>query len=297
MARKKALGRGLDALIPGGGEGPAGGEEGPPGGGDADQGIVYIKLEKINAGRFQPRSEFDEESLAELAESIKSQGILQPLLVRSRQDKGYELIAGERRLRAARQAGLEQIPAVVREVDDKTALELSLVENIQREDLDPLEEAEAYKKLITEFGYTQEALSERVGKERATVANLLRLLRLPQEIKEDLREGRISSGHARALLSAESETVMRKLRDQIVEKGISVRETEERARGKSDKSSKKSSGKKEKQQDVHLKKMEDALVRALGTKTRIVTKGKGGEIQIQFYSMDELDRIYRMLAG
>ncbi len=294
MARKKGLGRGLDALIPGGSEGA--GDEGPPGEGP-QQGIIYCRLEKIKPGKFQPREDFDHESLAELAESIKSQGILQPLLVRPRAGGGYELIAGERRLRAAQEAGVEQAPLLVRDVDDKTALELSLVENIQREDLGALEEAEAYRKLLTDFGYTQEALAERVGKERATVANLLRLLRLPDDIKEDLRKGRISSGHARALLAADSKAAMRKLRDRIVEKGISVRETEDRARGKSGKSSKKSpSPPKGKEEDVHIKRMEEALLQALGTKTRIELKGKGGEIRIQFYSMDELDRIYRMLV-
>jgi len=296
MARKKALGKGLDALIPGG-EGPSGGDEGPPGGGQS-QGIIYCDVNKIRPGKFQPREDFDPASLAELAGSIKSQGILQPLLVRPRANGTYELIAGERRLRAAKEAGIEEAPVLVRDVDDKAALELSLVENIQREDLGPLEEAEAYRKLLTDFGYTQEALSERVGKDRATVANLLRLLRLPDDIKEDLRDGKISSGHARALLASESTDSMRKLRDEIVEKGISVRETEERARGKSAKSSKKSASRKKKQEeDVHVKQMEEALVRALGTKARIVLKGKGGELQIRFYSMDELDRIYRFLTG
>ncbi len=296
MARKKALGRGLDALIPGG-EGPSGGDEGPPGGG-GPQGIIYCDVDKISPGKFQPREDFDPTSLAELSESIKSQGILQPLLVRPRANGTYELIAGERRLRAAKEAGIEQAPVLVRDVDDKVALELSLVENIQREDLGPLEEAEAYRKLLTDFGYTQEALSERVGKDRATVANLLRLLRLPDDIKEDLRDGKISSGHARALLASDSTAAMRKLRDEIVEKGISVRETEERAKGKSAKSSPKSGPRKKKQdKDIHVKQMEEALVRALGTKASIVLKGKGGELQIRFYSMDELDRIYRMLTG
>jgi len=288
MARK-ALGRGLDALIP----------AGPEEGGEVGQGVMLCEIAKITPSKFQPRQGFKEAAIHELSESIKSQGILQPLLVRPRKSGGYELIAGERRLRAARLAGLSKVPILVREVDDQTALMLSLIENLQREDLDPLEEAEAYRRLLTEFGHTQEALSQRVGKDRATVSNVLRLLKLPDDIKDDLREGRITEGHARALLMAESEAMMRAIRDVIVSEGLTVREAERRAKGEGKPKKKKAEAKSAagERGDIHLKQMEENLIRALGTRVKIIGEEKGGRIEIQFYSGEDLDRIYRRIVG
>ncbi|HUT54720.1 MAG TPA: ParB/RepB/Spo0J family partition protein [bacterium] len=285
MARK-ALGRGLDALI------PAGGAEGlePAGGG-----LIQIELGRISPSPFQPRQRFPEAAIKELSESIKAQGILQPLVVRPRAKGGYELIAGERRLKAAKVAGLETVPALVRDVDDKSALELSLVENLQREDLGPLEEAQAYRRLLTEFGYTQEELSRRVGKDRATVANALRLLNLPEDIKNDLAEGRITAGHARAMLMAGTQAQMRRIRDAAVKDGISVREAERLAKAGPGKAPAKSV--KAPRGDVDIRAMEERLLRELGTKVKIVKSKKGGRIEIQFYTAEDLDRIYRRICG
>ena len=290
MARK-ALGRGLDALIP---SGAGEGEEA------AGEGLVYLETEKIAGSPFQPRKNFKAAAIKELADSIKEQGILQPLVVRPRSRGGYELIAGERRLRAAKLAGLARVPALIRDVDDKSGLEISLVENLQREELDPVEEAEAFRRLLTEFEYTQEELSRRVGKDRATVANALRLLNLPETIKDDLRAGRITAGHARALLMAGAESLRRSLRDAIVKDGISVREAERRAQAGSGKKKKKASGAGAAAPvsgGVHIKQMEERLIRELGTKAKIVRGTKGGRIEIQFYSAEDLDRIYRRIIG
>ena len=284
---KRALGRGLDALIPQAEkQAPA-----PPPSGPSDS---QVAIETIQPSRFQPRKEFDPEALAELADSVKTQGILQPLLVRPRAGGGYELIAGERRLRAAKLAGLARVPVVVREADDRTAFELALVENLQREDLDPLEEAEAYRRLLGDFGYTQEELSKKVGKDRATVANSLRLLNLSDEFKDDLREGRMTPGHARAILMAGSETLMQAIRDAVVGQGISVREAERRALSGTKKTAKAPRGL-AKPADPNLRELEEQLMRELGAKVKIVSSGKGGKLEISFFSGDDLDRIYRRI--
>jgi len=253
-----------------------------------------VDINLIQPSRFQPRTEFDPEALAELAASIKAQGVLQPLLVRPRVSGGYELIAGERRLRAAKMAGLERVPVVAREADDRTAFELALVENLQREDLDPLEEAEAYRRLLGDFGYTQEELSKKVGKDRATVANSLRLLNLSDEFKDDLREGRMTPGHARAIMMAGSETLMQAIRDAVVNQGISVREAERRAQAGSKKSFK--TGKTAaKPLDPNVRELEEQLVRELGTRVKIISSGKGGKLEISFFSGDDLDRIFHRI--
>jgi ParB family chromosome partitioning protein len=285
---KKALGRGLDALIPQVEKPTAAAVVPEP----AD---AQVAIDSIRPSRYQPRTEFDPEKLAELAASVKAQGILQPLLVRSRAAGGYELIAGERRLRAAKLAGLLKVPVVVREVDDRTAFELALIENLQREDLDPLEEAESFRRALGEFGYTQEELSKKVGKDRATVANSLRLLNLSDEFKDDLREGRMTPGHARAILMAGSETLMQSIRDAVVGQGISVREAERRAQSGSKKTGK-SPKAQPKPADPNLRELEEQLVRDLGTKVKIVSSGKGGKIEISFFSGDDLDRLYRRIT-
>lgn len=288
---KKALGRGLDALIPQA-EKPAAAPASAPAGAAPDS-TVDINL--IQPSRFQPRTEFNPEALAELAASIKAQGVLQPLLVRPRVSGGYELIAGERRLRAAKLAGLARVPVVVREADDRTAFELALVENLQREDLDPLEEAEAYRRLLGDFGYTQEELSKKVGKDRATVANSLRLLNLSDEFKDDLREGRMTPGHARAIMMAGSETLMQAIRDAVVNQGISVREAERRAQSGSKKSGKTGGKSAAKPLDPNVRELEEQLVRELGTRVKIISSGKGGKLEISFFSGDDLDRIFRRI--
>jgi len=292
MARK-ALGRGLDALIPAGDKGGKEGPDAPSGGG----GLEQVRIGDISAGRYQPRQSFDQDKIAELAESIESQGILQPLLLRPRAKGGYELIAGERRLRAAKLLGMKTVPALVREVDDVAALELSLVENLQREDLDPIEEAEAFRRLINEFGHTQEELSKQVGKDRATISNQLRLLSLPEDIIEDVRAGLVTAGHARAILAAGSESAMRRLRDAVVKDGISVREAEARARGETGKKKARKGSSDRRTKDPNLREIEERLIRELGAKVRINKRAKGGRIEIDFFSREDLDRIYRKIVG
>jgi ParB family chromosome partitioning protein len=290
MARK-ALGRGLDALIP---------KDGGGGEGTGPESIVLCDVKKIFSSPLQPRQTFDEKSIKELSESIKAMGVLQPLLVRPRAKGGYELVAGERRLRAARLAGLARAPAIVREMDDRSALELSLVENLQREDLDPLEEAQALQRLLTEFEYTQEELSKRVGKDRSTLANSLRLLNLPEKIKQDLRKGRITPGHARAILMAGTRSLMFSIRDAVVKQGISVREAESMARAASKagrRSSRKGDVKISGGKDVHIRRMEEQLIRELGTRVKIIKSTKGGHIEIQFYSAEDLDRICKRIIA
>jgi ParB family chromosome partitioning protein len=275
--QKQALGKGLGALIP-----DLSALD------DNDRkalGIHEIELDKIVPNEYQPRKVFDDEKLKELAASIKEQGVIQPVIVH-RAGSGYELIAGERRWRASRLAGLKTIPALVKEATKRELLEMALIENIQREDLNPLEAAEAYKRLQDEFKLTQEDLARRVGKERSTVTNFLRLLGLPKEVKHDLATGALSMGHAKALLSLE------RVRDQvqaalmIVKKGLSVREAEALA------SRLKNPPKEKKARLSHeLKAVEEKLKKALGTKVSISAKSNGGRIVIEYYSSEELDRI------
>jgi len=296
---RKALGRGLDALIP---EKEEKAEKKPGGGGggtETGETISSCPVNEIRPGKYQPRKQFDDRALEELASSIKNQGVLQPLLVRPRSSGGYELIAGERRWRAAKIAGLDKVPIIIKDADDRSALELSLIENIQRENLDPLEEGDAYKRLLAEFDYTQEQLSKRIGKDRTTIANLMRLLSLPEDIQEDVRAGKITAGHARAILMAGSESSMRSLRDQIVNEGLSVREAERRASGerKPKTSKKKSSAAADKSSSVHVRSMEEKLLRELGTKVKIQVSSKGGKIEIHFFSAEDLDRIYTKIVG
>jgi ParB family chromosome partitioning protein len=293
MMARKGLGRGLDALIPPGGE-PEGR---PPAPSAEGSGLFQCPVDKITVGRWQPRQKMDEARIAELADSIKTQGILAPLMVRPRVNGGYELIAGERRLRAARMLGLAAVPVVVREVDDRGALELALVENLQREDLDPIEEAAAYRRLMTEFDYTQAQLAERVGKARSTITNTMRLLSLPEDIIADVREGRLTAGHALALAGAGSEAQMRRIRDLVLHDGISVREAERLAAGGREKKPSLRSKARKREKEAHLREMEERLMRSLGTKVTIVRTRKGGQINAYFFSEEELDRLYRRLLG
>ncbi len=280
--QKQALGKGLGALIP-----------------DLSSlddsekkalGINEIELDKIIPNEYQPRKVFNDEKLKELAASIREQGVIQPVIVH-KSGSGYQLIAGERRWRASRLAGLKTIPALVKEATKRELLEMALIENIQREDLNPLEAAEAYKRLQDEFKLTQEDLARRVGKERSTVTNFLRILHLPKEVKQDLSTGALSMGHAKALLSLERSRDQIQAGALIVKKGLSVREAEVLAnRLKNPQREKKAS------QSADLKSLEEKLRKSLGTKVSIARKAKGGRIVIEYYSAEELDRILEKIS-
>jgi ParB family chromosome partitioning protein len=272
---KRALGKGLDALI------PEKGEE-----------ILYIDINRIHTGKHQPRKFFDDKALKELSASIKERGILQPVIVSRTGDGSFNLITGERRLRASLLAGIKKVPALIKNVFSSDSLEIALIENIQREDLNPIETAEAFDRLMKEFNLTQEELTEKVNKERATIANYLRLLKLPGEIKTMLSNGTLSMGHARALLSIEGRTSKIEAARKIIKKGLSVREAELLAKEKP-KQSKVSSAK-----DPQILSLEEKLIKQLGTKVRISHKGKkGGKLEIEYYSLEELDRLLEILMG
>ena len=280
--RKLALGKGLAALIPG--------TESVQG---DDAGYFECEIDQIRPNPYQPRTHFSDAELDKLARSIKEQGILQPLLVRIA-DTGYELIAGERRLRAAKIAGLQKVPVVLKAVSDTDSLEISIIENIQREDLNPLEEAEAYHRLITEFKLTQEQAAARVGKSRSAVANFLRLRQLSQPIKTSIQDGTLTMGHARALLGVENTAQQNAAWREIVSKGFSVRQTESLI--KKLKQIKK--GAKEKtpsSEDRYFSDLADELSRQFGTRIQIKRRRKKGRVEIEFYSDEDLDRLISRL--
>ena len=282
---RQALGRGLGALLSAEGSAAA----------TVDTNEISIDL--IDPSTVQPRTVFDDAKLGELAQSIRTNGVVQPLLVR-RKGARYELIAGERRWRAAQLAGLTKIPAVMRNVPDDKVLELALIENIQREDLNPIEEARAYKKLIETLGLTQETVAERVGRDRSYVTNYLRLLKLPDDLQELLQGGRLSTGHARALLGAEHVDVQRRLARKIIEQDLSVRATERLVKETVEV---RHAGAKRKPEtgDANVRAAESKLRRKFGTQVRIVQSGKEevGRIEFEFYNQGDLDRIYRLLIG
>jgi ParB family transcriptional regulator, chromosome partitioning protein len=279
MVQKRGLGRGLGALIPGA---------------EPTQTTVQeISLAELEMNPFQPRRHFNQAALEELAATIREHGVLTPVVVR-RGPKGLQVIAGERRIRAARLAGLTRIPAVVKDASDSQALEMALVENLQREDLNPLESAEAYQRLIEEFKLTQEEVAGRLGRDRSSVTNALRLLKLPRRIQEDLATGMLSEGHARAILGLEKPADQLKARDVVVKRGLTVRETEalvRRLRGGSP------ARRRLESQDPNLAAIEDQLRAVLGTKVHIVRDGKGGTLQINFFSSDDLTRIVEAIVG
>jgi len=278
-SEKRGLGKGLGALIP----------VAEP---EDEETVREINIEDIRPNSFQPRRAFDEEKLAEMAESVRTHGILQPVVVRSIIG-GYELVAGERRWRAAQLAGLVRIPAVVRELSEGEMMEVALIENIQREDLNPLEEAEAFKILLTEFGLTQEELAQRVGKSRSHIANILRLLNLTPEVQSYVSRGTITMGHARALLALSEPRAQLAACRQVVEKGLSVRETEELSR----RVPAKPAQKRRIPPDPELLELETRIRRALSTKVRIRPGRKGGKIEIEYYSAEELERLAALLQG
>lgn len=279
MATKRmALGKGLGALLPEFGQAEP-------------KALLYCGIEEITPNRSQPRKHFDESKLQELAESIKEKGILEPLIVR-RTDRGYELIVGERRWRAAQKAGLKEVPVVVKEVEGREVLEISLIENLQREDLNPIEAAEAFRHLIEEFNISQEALSKRIGKDRTTITNTLRLLKLPIEVRNQLLQNRITSGHARAILSLESKEKQKELCALIIKKGLSVREAEALVKRWSERPKKTTIlAKRKGDLESQLISLQDSLRRHLGTKVQITPKGKKGKIEIEYYSNEDLERI------
>ena len=279
-----ALGKGLAALIPEVEEGET-------------RTLLTCGIEEVIPNRTQPRKRFDESKLQELAESIKRQGILEPLIVR-KIEQGYEIIVGERRWRAAQKAGLREVPVLVRAVEGREALEISLIENLQRENLNPIEEAEGYRRLVEEFGISQEELGTRVGKDRTTVTNTLRLLKLPQEVIDQIIQDRITAGHARAILSLETREKQRELCALILRRGLSVREAEALAKRWSSRSKRSvPSGGKKGDLTSQLSTLEEGLRRRLATKVRIIPKGKKGKIEIEYYSHEELDRIVETILG
>jgi len=279
--RKPALGRGLSALLPGGDDVP----RGTP--------LREVEVERLVAGRFQPRKGFSEAGLAELAASIREHGVVQPLVVVPRGDR-FEIVAGERRFRAARLAGLTHLPVVVREKpSDRELLELALVENLQREDLNAIEEAEAYGRLKEEFSLTQEQISTRVGKDRATIANSLRILHLQASIKDLVREAALSGGHARALAGLASPDEQQGLAEEIIRRALSVRQTEARvAQLTAD-----PKVKREKRRDPFTRDAEEKLARRLQTRVRIARRRRGGRIELLFGSEEELIGLFERLMG
>lgn len=286
--KKMALGRGLDSLIPDMDGFEASGTKSAP------KAYFLCDTEIITPNRYQPRRSFKEEELEELVDSIRSQGVIQPLIVRKAQ-MGYELVAGERRLRAAKRAGLDQVPVVVKDISDTEMLEMSIVENIQRENLNPVEEADAYHRLITEFGLTQEKAAERVGKSRSAVANFLRIRQLPDDIKKSILNDQLTMGHARALLGFESASQQTAAWRIVVSKKLSVRETEaliKRLKKTPEEIEKRRPDTEETRQLRHLS---ESLSRHFGTKVQIKRRGKRGRLEIEFYNDDDLNRLLDLL--
>lgn len=272
---RRGLGRGLDALL-----------SATP---IRDETLIDVPVAEVAPNPLQPRKAFGATALTELARSIKASGLIQPVVVR-RVSNGYQLIAGERRWRAAREAGLQRIPAIVREATDVESLEIALVENLLREDLNPLEEAEAYQRLLAEFGWTQEQLGERVGRDRSSIANALRLFKLPLPIQDDLRAGRLTTGHARALLALTSATEQLKLRDEILEQAWSVRATEENVQ------TRRTAPPAGRRRSAELAALEESLQRALMTRVKITGNEKRGRIEVTYATPDELERLSAALG-
>jgi len=296
VARRGGLGKGLGALI------PPGGEDGPDIGG-----VDELPISSIEPNRYQPRDYFDEEALGLLADSIRQVGVLQPILVRPSGDGTYELIAGERRWRAARRVGLQTIPALVRETDDSTALEHALVENLHRDNLNPLEEAAAYQQLIEDFNLTHDDVASRVGRSRASISNTLRLLQLPPAIQRSVQEKKLSMGHARALLGSPDRAFQEELAKQIVEEDLSVRATEELVRehqgvpqpaapeAGDDTSTMPAS--RRRLRPPGLLELEELLGDHLDTRVKISMGTSRGKVVVEFSTLEDLERIYRLMTG
>jgi ParB family transcriptional regulator, chromosome partitioning protein len=282
MVKNKSLGRGLDILIPTFQTDDREAQNSP---------VKEISIHDIKPNPYQPRREFAPEELKELAQSIRESGLITPITV-TEQGSDYILVAGERRLRACKQLGMETIPTYFRTVEsDEELMELALIENVQRENLNPIEEAMAYRALIERYGLSQETVSERIGKKRSTIANSLRLLKLPQEIRESLIQNKISSGHARAILAADNTPAMIRVWQQVVNKGLSVRDAEKLTRKSSDEGFKASKSPASVKKDPAVLKLESTLQQSLGTKVRIKHRKPGGTIEVTYYSTEDLERI------
>ncbi|MBV6341136.1 ParB/RepB/Spo0J family partition protein [Candidatus Magnetobacterium casense] len=276
------LGRGLNVLLP-----------------VERDGILHVDPQRISPNPDQPRKDFDEESLIQLAASVREKGILQPIIVNRNDDSSFTIIAGERRLRAAVLCGLTKVPCIVRDKKHNDALEISLIENIQRQDLNPIETARAFQKLIDDFELKQEDIATKVGKDRATVANYLRLLHLPQEVQAMVSENKLSMGHARAIVSAGSPVQQLDIAGQVIENNLNVRQTEALVAALSTEVAEKqppaTTATTPAQKDPHISNIEQELIKTLGTKVRINHKGKKGKIEIEYYSLDELNRLIDIL--
>jgi ParB family transcriptional regulator, chromosome partitioning protein len=277
--KRPALGRGLSALIPDAPAAPS-----------ADR-ALDVDIDQLRPNQFQPRTHMDEAKIEELSRSIRSNGVIQPIVVR-KTETGYEIVAGERRWRASQRAGLLKVPIVVRDIPDERLLAAALIENIQREDLNPIEEAHAYRRLGDEFALTQEQIAEAVGKDRSSVANYVRLLKLPDEIRDHVGSGTLSMGHARALLGLPGHPEQLRIGRQVVERKLSVRETEALVK----RTLEPAAAREQAEKDVHTRAAEERLRFALGTRVRIERKGKGGRIEIDFGDENELQRIYEQLT-
>ena len=283
MEKRPALGKGLSALIP----------DAP----EPRSATSEVDVDRLEPNAFQPRNHMDDARIDELARSISSNGVIQPIVVRPKGDR-FEIIAGERRWRAAQKAGLRRVPVVVRDVaagQERSVLEMALIENIQRENLNPIDEALAYRRLAEEFHLTQEQIATAVGKDRASIANILRLLRLPDEVRAEVASGTISMGHARALLSLPDEAAQRRTAREVIARSLSVRETESLVR-KAVETARPAADPPPAPADVHTRAAEDRLRMALGTRVRIVRKGTRGRIEIDFASEEELIRIFEQLT-
>jgi ParB family chromosome partitioning protein len=281
MADKRpALGRGLSALIP----------DAPAPAPSVDR-TLEVDIDLLRPNRFQPRTHLDDGRIVELSRSIRSNGVIQPILVRAA-EHGYEIVAGERRWRASQRAGLQKVPVVVRDIPDERLLAAALIENIHREDLNPIEQAQAYHRLADEFGLTQEQIAEEVGKDRSSVANYIRLLRLPSDIRGHVASGALSMGHARALLGLPDQAMQARVGREIVTGGLSVRDTEALVK----RSVLPVAPEPQPQKDVHTRAAEERLRFALGTRVRIIRKARGGRIEIDFGDENELQRLYEQLT-
>jgi ParB family transcriptional regulator, chromosome partitioning protein len=291
---RRGLGKGLGALIPG---------DLNATNADGSGGVQEVPISQVEPNRFQPRSHFDEEALAGLTASIRELGVLQPILVRRLGNDRYELVAGERRWRAAKRAGLQFMPVIVREVTDALSLQQALVENLHRDDLNPLEEAAAYQQLIEDFGLTQEEVAQRVGKSRSAVANLLRLFQLPPQVQKLVAEGKISAGHAKVLLSTPDRTFQETLARRIALEGLTVRDTEEAVRqhNEADPEDEEAEGNKRSHQPTKLRapgllELENLLAHQLDTRVKIDMGPKRGRVMIEFADLEDLERIYRAMG-
>jgi len=278
---KRGLGRGLGALL-----------SATPGESDS---LIDVAIDQIEPNPNQPRKSFESNGLEELTASIRTSGVIQPIIVRQ-VGVGYQLIAGERRWRAARQAGLERIPAIVREATDAESLELALVENLLREDLNPMDEAEAYRSLLTQFAWTQEQLAQRIGRDRTSIANALRMLRLPEEIQADLRAGRLTMGHARALLALTTRAEQIRLRDEILAHDWSVRATEDSIRAAESGPAQRRTPRRRRGHPAELAALEQSLQRALMTRVVISGNERRGKIEVTYATADELERLAELLG-